>query len=255
MSQDAEKPIAQEAYNKLALRYAEMIDTKAHNAYYERPATLSLLPDVSGMRVLDAGCGPGAYAEWLVERGASVVAFDANEKMVRLARERLGTKAEVLRAELGRPLDFLGDGSFDLVVAPLVLDYVRSWGPVLVELCRVLKPGGRLVFSVEHPFSKFYTYHNTGNYFETELVEWEWRGFGVPVRVPSYRRSLGETLNSLLEAGFALERILEPVPTDDFREAEPEDYEKLIKRPGFMCVRARKGVVTDLEWPDGQAAA
>jgi ubiquinone/menaquinone biosynthesis C-methylase UbiE len=142
MNQDTEKPIAQEAYDRLAQRYAEMIDTKPHNAYYERPATLSLLPEVAGLRVLDAGCGPGAYADWLVERGASVVAFDANDKMVQLARERLGTKAEVLQAQLGRPLDFIKDASFDLVLAPLVLDYVREWGPVFVEFHRLLKAGG-----------------------------------------------------------------------------------------------------------------
>jgi hypothetical protein len=129
------------------------------------------------------------------------------------------------------------------VLAPLVLDYVREWGPVFVEFHRVLKAGGGLVFSMEHPFSKFYTYHSTGNYFETELVEWEWSGFGIPVRVPSFRRSLGETINPLLEAGFVVERILEPVPTEDFRAAEPDDYEKLTRRPGFMCVRARKAVV------------
>ncbi len=62
--------IAYDAYEKLAHAYAEMIDTKPHNAYLERPTTLSLLPDVEGKRVLDAGCGPGVYAEWLVERGA-----------------------------------------------------------------------------------------------------------------------------------------------------------------------------------------
>ncbi len=73
-------PIAQDAYNEMAEAYAARVDAKPHNAYYERPATLSLLPDVSGRRVLDAGCGPGVYAEWLADRGAEVVAFDANEE-------------------------------------------------------------------------------------------------------------------------------------------------------------------------------
>ena len=68
-----DEPIALEAYEILAEAYASVIDTKPHNAYYERPATLSLLPEVGGMRVLDAACGPGVYAEWLVSRGAEVV--------------------------------------------------------------------------------------------------------------------------------------------------------------------------------------
>jgi hypothetical protein len=53
-------------YDELAEAYAARVETKPHNAYYERPATLSLLPDVKGKRVLDAGCGPGVYTGWLV---------------------------------------------------------------------------------------------------------------------------------------------------------------------------------------------
>jgi 2-polyprenyl-3-methyl-5-hydroxy-6-metoxy-1,4-benzoquinol methylase len=68
-----DKPLALEAYEQLAEAYAARVDTKPHNAYYERPATLSLLPDVTGSTVLDAGCGPGAYTGWLVQHGARVV--------------------------------------------------------------------------------------------------------------------------------------------------------------------------------------
>jgi ubiquinone/menaquinone biosynthesis C-methylase UbiE len=52
-----------DAYEELADSYASLTDTKPHDAYYERPATKSLIGDVSGKTVLDAGCGPGAYAE------------------------------------------------------------------------------------------------------------------------------------------------------------------------------------------------
>jgi ubiquinone/menaquinone biosynthesis C-methylase UbiE len=61
-----DKPIALDAYETLAAAYAAVIDTKPHNAYYERPATLSLMPEVKGKRVLDAGCGTGVYSEWLI---------------------------------------------------------------------------------------------------------------------------------------------------------------------------------------------
>ena len=52
-----DKPIALDPYETLAEAYASVADTKPHNAYYERPATLSLLPDVNGKRVLDAAWG------------------------------------------------------------------------------------------------------------------------------------------------------------------------------------------------------
>ncbi len=235
-----EDPIALEAYERLAESYAARVETKAHNAYYERPATLSLLPPVDGRCVLDAGCGPGVYAEWLVERGAEVVGLDASPTMIRLAQQRLRGRARLVRADLGRDLDFLADRSFELVLSALVLDYVRDWTSVFKEFFRVLRPAGHLVFSSAHPFDEFYDRHPTSNYFQVEKVEYEWRGFGFPVRVPSYRRPLGAMIGPLLEAGFLLERVLEPVPQERFRQDDPRDYAKLMRQPGFICFRARK---------------
>jgi SAM-dependent methyltransferase len=241
MSDEREdKPIALDAYDLLAESYAVLVDTKPHNAYYERPATLSLLPDVRNKKVLDTGCGPGVYSEWLADRGAEVVAFDVNEKMVRLARERLGAKVRVVRADLGKPLDFLSAASFDIVLSALVLNYVRDWGAAFREFYRVLRQGGLLIFSVDHPFVDPVIQNERVNYFQTELVEYEWTGFGTPVRVPSYRRPLSAMINPLLEAGFALDRLLEPVPTEKFKQQAPQDYEELSRRPGFLCVRAAK---------------
>jgi SAM-dependent methyltransferase len=240
MDKRNQKPIAQDAYDDVAEAYAALVDTKPHNAYYERPATLSLLPDVNGKRVLDAGCGPGVYAEWLVAHGGIVVAFDANEKMVRLARQRLGEKAQVMQANLELPLDFLADGSFDVVVAPLVMDYVKAWESAFREFHRALKPGGCLVFSMEHPYAKFDDHRETSNYFNVEMVEYTWKGFGKPVRMPSYRRPLSGVINPLLRTGFILDQILEPLPTEEFREQDPKNYEALMCSPGFMVVRALK---------------
>jgi ubiquinone/menaquinone biosynthesis C-methylase UbiE len=149
------EPVSREAYEKLADSYSARAPTKPHNAYYERPATLSLLGDVGGKRVLDAGCGPGIYAEELVGRGAEVVGFDASGRMVELAKERLRGRAEISHANLEEPLGWLEDASFDLVVSALAMDYVEDWGAPLSEFHRVLKPGGKLVFSVEHPIFKF----------------------------------------------------------------------------------------------------
>ncbi len=217
-----------------------MVDTKPHNAYYERPATLSLLPDVSGFRAVDAGCGPGVYTEWLIEHGAQVIAFDVSGKMVDLARKRVGNRAEIREADFGHPLDFLPDEAFDLVLSTLALDYVPDWRGPFAEFYRVLRPGGWLVFSIGHPLFD-YVANRPANYFETERVTELWRGFGEPyVEVVRYRRSLGNVFDTLLGAGFTLDRFLEARPTEDFKAAAPDDYEVLMRSPGFLCVRARK---------------
>lgn len=235
----SERPIALDAYQLLADGYAERIDTKPHNAYYERPTTLALLPDVSGKRVLDAGCGPGAYTQVLLECGADVVAVDVSPAMVAHARTRTGGRAELHVADLAQPLDFLADASIDVVLCPLVLEYVRDWRFPLSEFFRVLVPGGVAVVSVTHPFFDL-QYYGSSAYFETELVRAEWRGFGRPVEVPSYRRSLGESLGAFTDVGFHLTRVVEPRPTEAFRAADPRHYDELMQQPAFLHVRALK---------------
>ena len=84
MSKKIIRPISYEAYQQLADLYATAVNTKPTNAYYERPGTLSLMPDVNGMRILDAGCGAGFYAKWLVDHGADVIGLDFSENMIRL---------------------------------------------------------------------------------------------------------------------------------------------------------------------------
>ena len=97
------------------------------NAYYERPAILALAGDVTGRRILDAGCGSGPLFAALRERGAIVTGIDASAGMLELARRRLGADADLRVADLADPLPF-PDDAFDDVIASLVLHYLRGLG-------------------------------------------------------------------------------------------------------------------------------
>jgi SAM-dependent methyltransferase len=243
MNKSIRRPVALEAYEKLAERYAALIDTKPHNAYYERPATLSLLPSVRGKRVLDAGCGPGAYTEILLKRGARVVGVDISPRMLMLARDRVGNKAEFHHADLTKPMPFLKDRSFDIILCPLVISYVRNVTTLFKEFYRLLKNSGVLVFSDGHPFGDYLFFkkkRKAKNYFDTELVGCIWHGFGIHVYVPGYRRPLHALLDPLVKAGFRIDRIVEPLPTKEFKKADAGAYKKLQRMPAFICVRAIK---------------
>lgn len=233
------KPIALDAYEKMAERYAAMVDTKDYNAYYERPATLSLLPDVSGKNILDAGCGSGSYSSWLIEHGANVVAVDISPRMLEFAKKRLGNKAEIYLANLEKPLDFLPDESFDMVLSPLVFDYIEDWSGLFAECNRLLKPSGLLIYSVGHPFNE-HLLHEGSEYYKVEFVKRPWTSLGIEVEVPYFRRSLESMIDPLIEAGFLIEKILEPGPTQMLKEKSPELYKRISNLPVFVCIRAKK---------------
>ena len=239
--------LPKDAYDQLADAYAARVDTKPHNAYYERPATLSLIDGVAGKTVLDAGCGPGVYAEWLLNHGATVVGIDANEKMIEHARKRIFDKASgkasgqarFFWANLEEPLTFLEDDSFDGVLSPLAITYVKDHEALFSEFSRVLRPNGWFVFSTEHPFFS-YRYFKLENYFDTREVSCDWHGFGEPVRMPSYYHSLGTLSEALYNSGFVVQRIVEPEPTEEFKTHDPVGYEKLMTFPLFICIKAIK---------------
>src|ERR1700683_3267539 len=139
-------------YDSFAEAYVAQNEHSLLNGYYTRPAILNLAGDVAGRRILDAGCGAGPISAALRERGATVAAFDSSTKMLELARKRLGPDTDLRMADLGSPLPY-PDGAFDDVIEALVLHYLEDWTGPLAELRRVLRPGGRLIAAVDHPFA------------------------------------------------------------------------------------------------------
>lgn len=224
------------SYQDIAAKYASKIDTKPIHLHYERPAVLSLLPELTNAKVLDVGCGSGWYAEHLANAGANVTAFDLNPEFVALTQARLGERATVLQADLAQPLDFAPPDTFDVVLCPLVMHYLKDWHPALREFHRVLQRHGILVFSNHHPFMDWQLFQ-TDDYFATEIIDDEWEDIG---KVQFYRRPLTAIGQALDAAGFWIDRLLEPQPTEALRQADPKLYQRLAKNPWFLVIRARK---------------
>ena len=223
------------SYDSIADAYAARTDQAPYNAMYERPAMLAMLPDVAGKRVLDAGCGAGWYSAQLAARGARVTSFDGSAAMLAYARARLGDAADLRMADLAQPLDFARDGEYDGIVSPLVLHYLRDWSAPLAEFRRILKPDGWLLFSTHHPASDAGLFGST-RYLDVEEREDFWDGVGT---VRFFHRPLRDIVNAVADAGFAIQRLDEPIPTDAFRQVRPEAYERLLRQPLFLMVLAR----------------
>jgi SAM-dependent methyltransferase len=222
-------------YDPIAETYAAGVDGRSWNALYERPAMVALLPEVRGLTALDAGCGPGWYAELLAGRGAEVIAVDASERMTALARARLGTSARVLTADMGQLEGLVGDATLDLVLSSLAVHYVGNLDRLFAEWARILRPGGLLLFSTHHPLYDLERLRD--GYLGTELVEEHWAWLG-PMRF--YRRPISAITEPLSATGFAIERLVEPKPGPEFRDADPKHFESLSRWPTFIILRACK---------------
>ncbi|TDC22987.1 class I SAM-dependent methyltransferase [Streptomyces sp. 8K308] len=226
-------PVQANDYDSFAAAYSAENENNILNAYYERPAMLALAGDVAGRRILDAGCGSGPLSAALRDRGAVVTGIDASAGMLALARRRLGDGAAPHVVDLNGRLPF-ADGAFDDVVASLVLHYLEDWGPTLAELRRVLRPGGRLIASVQHPFVDYAIQEPRPNYHATTSYtdEWTFNGRSFPMRF--WRRPLHAMTDAFTTAGFRLAVISEPQPDPAARELFPDDFHDLSTKICFL---------------------
>lgn len=220
------------------------------NNLFEIPAFLALLPDLSGKAVLDLGCGKGERCVDFIRRGAAkVVGIDISENMLSEAQARNShPRIEYLRLPMERAGEL--DGPFDVVTSSLALQYVQDYAGVAAAVYGLLNPGGTFVFSQENPIN---TCFSTGDRWtrdengvkvhanlSTYSVEGERDTTWFVDGVKKYHRTFSTVVNTLVEAGFAVEKLVEPVPTEEQLRRYP-DYADLLHKPDFLLVRARKG--------------
>lgn len=232
----ATTPSRADDYDSLAEGYTAENETSLLNAYYERPTTLALAGDVTGRRILDAGCGSGPLFAALRDGGAIVSGFDGSPGMLAQARRRLGGDADLQVVDLAEPMPY-ADNAFDDVVASLVLHYLRDWGPTLAELRRVLRPGGRLIVSVDHPFAIYGIERLAGrkpDYFKTNNRTEEWTMGGQTTHLSFWNRPLHAMTDAFTAAGFRISVIHEPRPVSTARELFPDGFRILNSFPSFL---------------------
>jgi hypothetical protein len=136
-------------------------------------------------------------------------------------------------------LTCFSDKSFAGIVSALTITFIRDLALLFREFNRILQDSGWFVFSTEHPFHS-YGYFHIDDYFQTKEVNCDWKGIGKIVNMKSHFRSLVAITEAFNGAGFDIEILKEPLPTEDFRKVDPNNYEVLCKFPLFICMRARK---------------
>lgn len=180
-------------------------------------ADVGLLGDVGGRDVLEVGCGAAQCARWLVGRGARVVGLDLSQRQLQHSRRIDESSGVIVPVVCGTATDLpFADASFDLACSAFgALPFVADAGRVLVEVARVLRPGGRFAFSVTHPFR--WTLPDdpsraglvvTGDYWDrTPYVERDVDGQPTYVE---HHRTMSDWVRLLAAAGFRITDLLEP---------------------------------------------
>lgn len=225
-------------YDEFAGEYDAHAENSPYNALYDRPALLSLLGDVAGRRVLDAGCGSGHYTRELLARGATVTGVDSSASLIELARQRYDADFHV--HDLAQPLTFLSDSSIDVVLMGLAFHYLEDPVPTLREFHRVLRPSGYVVLSTHHPTLMWQQFE--GSYFADEMVSDTWsQGWTLRFR----RAPLEALVTDFITAGFVVSSLTESRPVKEMAQMHPATHEKLTTQPGFINFRL------DLAWGHG----
>ncbi|TFH92720.1 class I SAM-dependent methyltransferase [Vibrio ouci] len=229
-----------ELYSTYAKQYDSVITDNIYNAHLDRPTLLSMLGSVSGLNVMDLGCGPGVYSQYLLESDASkITCVDYSDEMVELVKEKFGGRVSTYQQDLSLGLPKEKSASVDVMICPLVLHYLEDLSLFFNEVSRVLKPKGYIVFSTHHPFADFEC-SKSGNYFERELVEEEWNTVGTPVPIRFYRRSLMEITDAITSSGLVISQLSEGKVSDKVKELDEDVYERLSRNPNFIFMKCSK---------------
>ena len=198
-------------------------------------------------RVLDVGCGDGQISRALAAGGADVLGIDPTRLHIEIARERAGGP----RYELGSATELpVGDASMDAVVACLVFEHIDEVDAAIAEVARVLRPGGRFSFFLNHPLLQTpgsgwiddhmvdppEQYWRIGPYLvETETIE----EVELGVHIRFVHRPLSRYVNAMIANGLVLERMLEPAPPQEFLDRAP-GYQLAHTVPRLLYLRSVK---------------
>ncbi len=237
-------------YDFMAEEYNHMrIKKYPHGWFYnemlEMPSVLELLGSVKGKKILDLGSGTGIYAKLLTEKGAIVKGFDLSPGMIKIAKQ----ENPKLDLKIGSAYKIPFNEKFDIVLASLVVHYIKDWDKMFNEIKRVLKDGGIFIFSTGNPVSEFLqrikvgkeTIKVLGDYFKEGKKHQIWTNIkNRNLKISSYHITYETLIRRILKNNFEIIDYKDCFPLKKAEKLFPGDYREFSKRPYFCAWKLRK---------------
>jgi len=249
-------PTSREAWTRAADNYLAHCARAANwNKLIEIPAMRRLLGEARGKRTLEVGCGPAHYSVWLAQQGAEAWGLDPVAALLEAARGSAEAAGVELRLRPGgvECLADYPDAHFDMVLFPMMLEYVDDLASTFRQANRLLTAEGFVAISVVHPMRSFNVKHETeegeelrivSGYLHSGVFEWsQWimrdaDGNDIPCR--SHRRTIEEYVEALIGAGFLIEALREPDASPEGWLLDPRTCRENHHCPNFLLLKAAK---------------
>lgn len=213
----------------------------------EWPSLEPLLPDFTGKRVLDLGCGYGWHCSYAAQQGAAyVLGIDNSQRMLEVAKTK-NNAPEIQYRQASIDQLSLPEESFDVVFSSLAIHYLPDYPGLVEQVKSWLVPGGDFVFSVEHPIftaqgPQDWVYGPKGEILHFPVDNYFYEGEREAVflgeKMVKYHRTLTTYLDTLLQKGFSLKRVVEPQPPQSMMNLKGMQDE--MRRPMMLLVAAEK---------------
>ncbi len=243
-----------ECYDKCGKKYHDYRKSKQNffNDKIDWPAVKTLIGNVKGKKVLDVGCGSGIYSRVLQKEGAIVSGIDISRALLKIARKEC-PNIEFRLADASKiPYK---NSTFDIAYGSLMMHYIKDWHKPLKEICRVLKPGGKFIFSINNPVTFCRVKKKIGNK-EYCLVGYDsggsevfgnyfkegWRDFHLlkGVSMKFHHKTYETIINHIIKSGFVIDGYKDSRPSRKSKKLDSPAYRKFSKLPIFCAFRLKK---------------
>lgn len=220
-----------------------------YNDFIEQPAIKSLISALKDKTVLDLGCGTGQFANYCVEKGAAkVLAVDISKNMIDKAMKE--NNHEKIEYHCSPIEDFqFNHQTFDLIISSLAIHYIEDYDSLITKISQLLKDGGEFIFSTEHPIVTARKDMNNwvrdegGNKLHWAVDHYQEEGIRKEYwyidGVIKYHRTISTLLNTLIEKGLVLEKVVEPTSIASGLEKMPKVINE-ERKPSFLVIKAKK---------------